>query len=518
MNEKNDNKKKDVKLPIIKSNKKNNSVKGIITTTNKNKDISSMSTPSQNSLKANSAKNPNLDKKTPQNNEEMKSNTVNSSNKKILRPSMNKSNQKEEASKNNKTNDQINEIINNVNKTRNINTNIINNNNMMNINSFNSSLSSKPAEINNVKKKVINRKKKYKFRIYKPLNPLLAPHEDMSFVNAHNTKEKFYKNLSNSMPRITKEKLKEIKERRNARLEKEKKQIEYGNKKIIDDISGQNSIIKSREIVLNDILNSIKAPSKISHKNAQKILEESGMIEAYKYLIKNLCKNGMPEGNIYDYCSDFIKHFEKVWHKIKFRMLNKQIEEHFKEKKEFLKRNNEYNINNIFYRALEQREEMKFIKKLDKSRSSLKIIKRNPIQEIETNKNSEMVTNINNINIKSNKAVETPSKNKANISEENGQVNNQSSKKNNISSNKLTFNIKLIKDEKEDKTIEDEKENEKEKDKSKEKRKNKTKENESNSKNKNEKKNNETKDKDDKLIVQKEKKKTDNKTGKKGKK
>ncbi len=145
----------------------------------------------------------------------------------------------------------------------------------------------------------------------------------------------------------------------------------------MNDIKGQNSIIKSREIVLNDVINSIgDSRKKISQKNAQKILEESGMIEAYKYLIKNLCKNGMPEGNVYDYCSDFIKNFERVWQKIKFKKLNKIIEEHFKEQKELLIKKNENNSNNIFYKALEQREEMRFIKKFDKSRSFLHIMKK----------------------------------------------------------------------------------------------------------------------------------------------
>ena len=199
----------------------------------------------------------------------------------------------------------------------------------------------------------------------------------MSFFDKHNTKENFYKNLSNSMPKMTKEKLNEIKERRIARIKREKRGIENTSMKIMDEIKGQNSIIKSGEIVLNDILSSINTTTKISHKNAQKILEDGGMIEAYKYLIKNLCKNGMPEGNVYDYCSDFIKNFEKVWQRMKFKMLNKKIEEHFREKKELYIKNNENTSSNKYYKVLEQREEMQFIKKLDKSRSSLHVVKRN---------------------------------------------------------------------------------------------------------------------------------------------
>jgi hypothetical protein len=312
-----------------------------------------------------------------------------------------------------------------------------------------------------------NKKKKYKFKIYKPLNPLLAPHEDMSFFKDNSSKEKFFNDILNEPPRMTKDDLDKIKKKRIKRLEREKKQMENSNRQIMNDIKGQNSIIKSREIVLSNILNSINdSRNKISQKNAQKILEEGGMIEAYKYLIKNLCKNGMPEGNVYDYCADFIKNFERVWQKIKFRKNNKEVEEHFKKEKERLIKKNENNSSNKYYKALEQREELRFIKKLDKSRSSLRIIKRYQIQGNEINKNNAMITNIgnnekssvnnNNISnkkegnksinlineIKSIKTLERKNTNKTSLSEQNFENFNLLSKKNSLASNKVTFNIK----------------------------------------------------------------------------
>ena len=555
MNEKNDKKKiKDVKLPLINSSRKNN-IKQIKTTTNKNKDTSSKSILSQNSLKANSVRSSNLDKK-PQNKEDIKLNTFNSNMKKnILRPNTNANINKLEISKdlnkneNDKADDKINEIINDVNKTRNIKTKV-NYNNINNKNGFNSSSTSKLIELNNNQNKLTNKKKKYKFKIYKPLNPLLAPHEDMSFIKDHSTKENFYKKISSSLTRMTKKDLNDIKKRRNERLEKEKKQIENSNRKIMNDIKGQNSIIKSREIVLNDILNSIgDSRKKMSQKNAQKILEDGGMIEAYKYLIKNLCKNGMPEGNVYDYCSDFIKNFERVWKKIKFKMQNKQIEEHFRETKEKLIKEDVNYRNNKVYKALEQREEMRFIKKFDKSRSSLHIMKKNIKQSNEIYKNNDMKTdnlgikksnlneiipnkkeenknmNINN-EIKTIKTLERKNTNKTSLNErnlENMELNNLLSKKSSIAGNKVTFNIKLKKNEDEEKQNEEmelNQEKEKKKEKSKEIKKEKQKENE---KTENEinstnpviinTKVNEIKDKE----IQKEKKKPANKKDKKGK-
>ena len=377
---------KDIKLPLINQTKKNTTIKSIKTTINKNsKDI----------IKVDSAKN-------------------------ILN-----------VEKNN--NDKINEIIDNVNKKRNINTKVIND-------GFHST-------DNNINK--INKKKKYKFKIYKPLNPLLVPHEDMSFIKEHHTKENFYKDLLNKMPKMTKDKLNEIKKRRNARIKKEKLGYEFNSNKIINDIKGQNSIIKSGEIILSDILNNINDPIKISQKYAKKILEESGIIEAYKHLIKNLCKNGMPEGNVYDYCSEYVKNFERIWQKIKFRMLNKKIEEHFKEKKKELIEKNENNISNKFFRILEQRNEMKFVKKLDKSRSSLHIIKRKEIIPQENIKNNENNNKFTTIKLKENKNIILDRKNS--INKKNIQIkNNNQLKKLLPKSNKVTFNIKLKKNENEE--------------------------------------------------------------------
>ena len=287
MNEKNQ---KDSKLPLINVHKKFNDAKSIKAITDINKDNSTLQ---KNSFKENSAKNLNNDKKSAQKKENSNLNN-------ILKQDINKSKLPEKIEVYNnksKSGEKIDKIINDVNITRNINSKVIKKPKSV----LNSNTNSKETENDNNSKKLINPKKKYKFKIYKPLNPLLSPHNDMSFLKFQKTKENFYKDLAKNLPKMSKEKLNEIKRRRNARLEKERELIEINNQKIINDIKGQNNIIKSREIVLNDILNNINVQNKISHKSAQKILEDGGMIEAYKYLIKNLCKNGMPEGNVYDY-------------------------------------------------------------------------------------------------------------------------------------------------------------------------------------------------------------------------
>ena len=411
MNEKNNKKnQKNMNLPSIDNDKKNNKSK--INNTNKNKDSSSLTSPPKNSI---------IEKSTP---EKTFSNQKNSKANLIIPSKQNNSKSNMINLSGNKADDKINEIIDKINKQR------------INSKDINDSIN---LIENNRQKKMIKLKK---YRIYKPLNPLLSPHDDMTFIDVHKTRENFYKNLANSMPKITKEKLNEIKERRIARIKKEKKKLEYNSLLIMNNIKGENSIIKSGEIVLDNILKSLNTPAKINYINAQKILEESGMIEAYKQLIKNLCQNGIPEGNVYNYCSDFIKNFERVWQKMKFKKLSKKIEEHFKEKKELYIKNNENNSKNKYFRVLEQREEMQFIKKLDKSRSSLRVIKR--INILDPNKKNE--EKINNINKKENNKINNMDK-KAYKNYERKSINKIKpiESKNFLISNKLTFNIALKK-------------------------------------------------------------------------
>ena len=54
---------------------------------------------------------------------------------------------------------------------------------------------------------------------------------------------------------------------------------------------------------------------KINESKANDILEEGGMFDAYKYLLEQLCKHGLPSGNIFEYASYVIKNYEKKWKK-----------------------------------------------------------------------------------------------------------------------------------------------------------------------------------------------------------
>jgi hypothetical protein len=43
------------------------------------------------------------------------------------------------------------------------------------------------------------------------------------------------------------------------------------------------------------------------------MLLNSGLLEGYEFILKSLCKAGLPEGNIFDYASTKLLQFETKW-------------------------------------------------------------------------------------------------------------------------------------------------------------------------------------------------------------
>ena len=188
------------------------------------------------------------------------------------------------------------------------------------------------------------------------------------------------------IPRITKEKLKELQEKRRKRLVQEKKEKEYLTK-MMEDIKNSNNASTRK----SEDTNYMNCEIKISQKDVLSTLEKGGIIEAYKNLINNLRQNGIPPGNIYEYSAKMIRDYEKEWKKKKFIKQNEKIEKYFEEKKQNYLKNlsqensfQDKNNNSLIYKVLKDREQNQFIKKLDRSRSTLHVIKN--ISELKNNK------------------------------------------------------------------------------------------------------------------------------------
>ena len=246
-------------------------------------------------------------------------------------------------------------------------------------------------------------------------------------------------------PRISEEKLAQLKMQRKKRLEKEKKEEEKEIKlytELIEEYKNSNK--KSKKDYNSQILESANKTANISGAKAQKILEDGGMLDAYKYVLAQLCKQGLPTGNIFEYASIVVKNYEKKWKEKKSKMAKEKIEKYYEEKQKEIENENKNEIK-IVNKSLEHREELKFIQSLDKSRSKNNIKKRfgSSNKDNKEKKESDIIANdtrsynIKNNNKKLNLKVNNSNDldKKSNISPTNGKINNNNKKENN--SNKV---------------------------------------------------------------------------------
>ena len=337
-------------------------------------------------------------------------------NKSLVSNSTNKNNNNKSQTKDNSlidSNPKINEIIENIHKTS----------SMKNINKRNNNTLKKDNTKQN------NRNKSFKSSDNNKNNISL----DQSIKQINNINMSV-KNFSKPVIKISNEKLQELQEKRNKRLIKEQKDFEI-QEKILDEQRKVNNILrKDREKLFN---NFEKPKIEYSQKKAQSILEDGGIIEAYKYLIKHLCQLSTPPQNIYDYSSEIIKKYEKIWRIKKFKLLNEKIEKHFENKKQNYLKGDISNQDNIkIYKVLERREENKFIKNLDKSRSMLHITSRNNVIPLITKKNENISADKEAL---VNKSADSNQNNKKNSASKSTVTIHQKDK----NDNKIYFNIKL---------------------------------------------------------------------------
>ena len=183
--------------------------------------------------------------------------------------------------------------------------------------------------------------------------------------------------VNNEKPRISEEKLSQLKEQRKQRLKQEKKEEEKQMKlyeKLIEDYKNNTKERKTKKKTNENIEENPKII--ISSQKAQTILEEGGMLDAYKYVLSQLCKIGLPTGNVFDYASIAVKNYEKKWKEKKSQMMKEKIDKYYEEKQKELESQSPETKKDskIVNRSLEHREELKFIQSLDKSRSGRNVV------------------------------------------------------------------------------------------------------------------------------------------------
>ena len=261
----------------------------------------------------------------------------------------------------------------------------------------------------------------------KKINNIIKEEEN---VEAEKAKEQ--------VPRISEEKLAQLRMQRKKRLEKEKKEEEKEIKLYTELIEEyKNSNRKSKKDYNSQILESANKPANISGAKAQKILEDGGMLDAYKYVLAQLCKQGLPTGNIFEYASIVVKNYEKKWKEKKSKMAKEKIEKYYEEKQKEIENENKNEIK-IVNKSLEHREELKFIQSLDKSRSKNNIKERfgsSNKDNKEKKDNNKISNDTRSYNIKNNKKLNAKVNSndldkKTNISPTNGKITNNKIERN----------------------------------------------------------------------------------------
>ena len=181
--------------------------------------------------------------------------------------------------------------------------------------------------------------------------------------------------IPESSPRFTEERLSELRQQRKQRIKQAKKEelkeIKVYEKLIEEYKSGK--IKKSIKKNKNEI-NEDNAKMIISTKKAQNILEEGGMLDAYKYVLAQLCKNGLPSGNVFEYASIVVKNYEKKWKEKKSQLMKDKIDKYYEKKQKEIEQNTENEGERKVNKSLEHRDELKFIQNLDKSRSGRNVV------------------------------------------------------------------------------------------------------------------------------------------------
>eukprot|EP00826_Nyctotherus_ovalis_P054255 TRINITY_DN7095_c0_g2_i9.p1 TRINITY_DN7095_c0_g2~~TRINITY_DN7095_c0_g2_i9.p1 ORF type:complete len:232 (-),score=78.67 TRINITY_DN7095_c0_g2_i9:17-712(-) len=77
----------------------------------------------------------------------------------------------------------------------------------------------------------------------------------------------------------------------------------------------------------------LKAPAKKTQEYYTAKLRETGIIEAYEYLLRSLCKYGLPTNNVFEFAALSMLKYEKKWKVKKHKELQERIRQRQEEKK-----------------------------------------------------------------------------------------------------------------------------------------------------------------------------------------
>ena len=99
----------------------------------------------------------------------------------------------------------------------------------------------------------------------------------------------------------------------------------------------------------------VEDPRSPLEKKTHRLLKTHGMLDGYKYVLANICKDGLPEGDIFEYAAFLFSGYEKKWKALKSKEVKEKIKIYKEEKLAKIKQKGKlrtynlyYNINNLF--------------------------------------------------------------------------------------------------------------------------------------------------------------------------
>ena len=60
-------------------------------------------------------------------------------------------------------------------------------------------------------------------------------------------------------------------------------------------------------------------------KKSFRLLKNNGMLDGYKYVLANICKDGLPQGDIFEYAAYLFSSYEKKWKQLKSKEIKEKI-------------------------------------------------------------------------------------------------------------------------------------------------------------------------------------------------
>ena len=67
-------------------------------------------------------------------------------------------------------------------------------------------------------------------------------------------------------------------------------------------------------------------------KKSFRLLKNNGMLDGYKYVLANICKDGLPQGDIFEYAAYLFSSYEKKWKQLKSKEIKEKIMKYKEEK------------------------------------------------------------------------------------------------------------------------------------------------------------------------------------------